>query len=248
MAPIYLQRPMQIIRRSGWTEPFRFFNGLPPTDVPDDLTGYKAVATLVPISQPESVPIELSTDAGTIDIQTNTVSMLVGRGVNAYWPEDNYDFMLRVFRDADLTDRYVVRSHPNKSPVKVIAPAGGNTPIPGGGSNIVLPLSFTDGYAPGEVLPGYPLVDLVVVKGSSSKFQTLTRPTNLITQIIRLNTVEIGVATMDPATCGAGPVFNGTVVFTSDPMTLASGGYLDWTAPAAIDPTYRGGAVSLAGN
>lgn len=249
MSVVHLEHPITIVKRSGWTYAFNFRNGFPPADVADALTGCSAVLDLVPLSQPSAIPITLSTDDATlaIDPSLGSVTALVGRGVNAYWLADNYDLQLRVFDPLAVGDRYVVRSHPNKSPVKVIDPGGGLTPIPGNGSNIALPLGFTQGYLANEALPGYPLIDMVLVRASSSKFESLSRPTAVVTFAIRRNAAVVGHAVMDPATCGNGPVFVGTVTFTADPYTFDAG-FLDWVAPAVVDPTFTSGAVTLAGS
>lgn len=244
---VHLQRPIEIVKRSGWQYPFTFWIGLPPTSVLDDLDGYSAVVSLVPEDTPDAFPITMSTDDGTIGISGGAVTTLVGRGINAYWPEGDYSLLLRVFRSIDLVDRYVVRSIPNLSPVKVVQPAGGLTPIPSG-SAIALPLAFSQGYAPNEILPGYPLLDMVSVSGGVSKFSALNRPTATVSFGIRKNGVIVGTAIMDPLTCGSGPVLNGTVTLFAEPTVFNPGDYLDWIAPSSVDATFRSAGLTLGGN
>lgn len=245
---LFLPKPIEIVKRSGWQYAFRFWTGLPPSAVPDDLTSYAATAALTPIGAPNAIPFEFSTDGGTMETGPGFMQMLVGRGAMAYWPDGNYDFQARVFRNTDLVDRYVIRSLPNKSPLKLVSAPGGAIPIPGDGSNISLPLSFTLGYSPGEVLPGLALVDLVVIQGGTSQFLSLTKPTDVVTFTIRRNEVAIGTAVMDPANCGAGPVFTGVVTLNDDPTTLNPSDYLDWVAPSVVDATFTSGALTLAGS
>lgn len=244
---LHLPKPIEIVRRSGWSYAVRFWLGQPPDSTPDDIGDLNSVAQLAPIGLPLALPIMLSRDDGNIFLAGQTATIIVPHGQNAYWPVGNFELLWRIFGDDDPTDRYVIRSYPNRSPVKVLEPPGGIQPLPGGPSGIEIPLSFTLGYSPGEVLPGIPLLDLVLISGIGSRFASLSRPTAPVSFTIRRNTVPIGVATMDPATCGIGPVFNGTVTLISDPTTLTPADFIDWVAPGSLDATFLSGAVNLRG-
>lgn len=122
MSVVYLEKPILIVQGLGWVFPFRFWLGLPPDSTPDPLTGCKSVLTLGPIGS-ALAPLEIDSDAGTMNVTPGVAQTLVGRALSATWPLGNYELQLRVFNPLDVADRYVVQSHPNRSPVKIVPQA-----------------------------------------------------------------------------------------------------------------------------
>lgn len=108
-------------------------------------------------------------------------------------------------------------------------------------------LSFTNGYHAGEILPGDVVTAPLTVTAVASAFASRTKPTGVVTFPIFRNTIQIGAAVMDPATCGAGPVFRGAVTLITDPTQLAPDDLIDWQAPGTVDATFTAGACTLGG-
>lgn len=116
---------------------------------------------------------------------------------------------------------------------------------PGTPARAGVAVSFSNGYHANEVLPGAVAVAPITVTGTASAFVSRTKPTGVVTFAINQNTVQIGTANMDPATCGPGPVYRGVVTLTTEPVQIAVNDLIDWTAPASVDATFTGGALTL---
>lgn len=108
-------------------------------------------------------------------------------------------------------------------------------------------LSFSNGYHPNEVLPGFGVVFPLGIAAAKSVFVSRTKPTALVTFILNRNAVRIGTAFMDPLTCGPGPVFHGSVTLDTPAVSLVAGDLVDWTAPGVADATFVRGECTLGG-
>lgn len=108
-------------------------------------------------------------------------------------------------------------------------------------------LSFSNGYHAAEILPGVVAVYPFIATALASGFVSRTKPTGIVTFILNKNCVRIGIAVMDPATCGAGPKFNGVVTLDTPTVAIVADDLIDWTAPGTVDATFTRGECTLGG-
>ena len=106
-------------------------------------------------------------------------------------------------------------------------------------------LGFSNGYHPNEALDEAGVAHAVTLVQGKCLFLSRTPPTSVRVFTIRRNLVQIGTATMDPATAGLGPVYFGTVALISTPLALAVGDLIDWLAPPGVDATLVDGVCVL---
>lgn len=108
-----------------------------------------------------------------------------------------------------------------------------------------LGFAFTNGYHPSEIFPSLAITHPATYTGAGSAFESEDRPTTIKTFPILHNGVAVGAAVMDPLTCGAGPVYHGTVTLAPDPLQAAFGDIVGWQAPAGTDATFSRGSLTL---